>query len=141
MNIKKNDATTSDELFTYALESRIHHITAHHGTGKTVEAILEHVGSLFVGVPMSEKVRILIDFHLVSTPPLTEWVMPILAFFRRTGPETGHPSRVVYLYSRASRGRILNSFLTIQRFLPQKVTLRFFSEGEEDKALEWLNAG
>lgn len=132
---------TSDALFTYTLKNGIHHITALHGTGQAVESILEHAGSLFVDVPMSETVRILIDFHLVRTPPLSEWLMPILAFFRRQGPETGHPSRVAYIYSRAARGSILSTFLSIQRFLPQRVTLRFFSDADETQAWEWLQAG
>jgi hypothetical protein len=132
---------TSDPLFTYTLSNGIHHITALRGTGKAVEAILEHAGSLFVDVPMTEKVRILIDFHLVPTPPLTEWFTAIVTFFRRQGPETGHPSRVAYLYSRGSRGGILNAFLSVQRFLPQPVTLRFFSEAEVTQAWEWLRAG
>ena len=133
--------STSDALFTYTLSNGIHHITALYGTGKAVEAILEHVGTLFVGVPMTEKVRILIDFHLVSTPPVTEWVPILLAFFRRQGPETGHPARVAYLYSRGARGTILNAFLSVQRFLPQPVTVRFFPEAERNKALEWLRVG
>jgi hypothetical protein len=133
-------SSTSDALFTYTLTDGIHHITALQGTGKTVEAILEHIGSLFVDVPMTEKVRIMIDFHLVSMPPIAEWLGPIIAFFRRQGPETGHPARVVYLYSRGARGAILNAFLSVQRFLPQPVTLRFFSEAEITQAREWLHA-
>jgi hypothetical protein len=132
---------SSESLFTYTLTDGIHHITALHGTGKTVEAVLEHVGSLFIDVPMTEKVRILIDFHLVPMPPLSDWLRPIIAFFRREGPETGHPARVAYLYSRGARGAILNAFLSVQRFLPQPVTLRFFSEAEQDKAWEWLRVG
>ena len=132
---------TANTLFHYALEDDIHHITALHSTQDAVEAILEHVGTLFIGVPMEVKVRILIDFHLVPMPPISECIMPILAFFRRTGPETGHPSRVAYLYAMTSRGVILNSFLSIQRFLPQRVTLRFFSAEEKARAVEWLRAG
>lgn len=132
---------TSDALFSYTLTDSIHHITALHGTGKAVEAILEHIGSLFIDVPMTEKVRILVDFHQVPMMPISDWLRPIIAFLRREGPETGHPARVAYLYSRGARGAILNAFLSVQRFLPQPVTLRFFSEAETDKAWDWLRVG
>lgn len=130
----------NDSFFTYTHSDGIHHITALQGTRTAVEAILEHVGTLFVGVPMTERVRILLDFHQVSTP-LTQWIPILLAFLRRDGPETGHPSRVAYLYSRGARGTVLNAFLSVQRFLPQPITLRFFPEAEEAQAREWLQVG
>lgn len=130
-----------DELFTHSFNEGIHYITAHHNSAEALNAILEHVGSLFIGVPMSEKVRIVLNFHQVPTPPISQWLMPIVSFFRRQGPETGHPARVVYFYSRGSRGSALNIFLSIQRFLPQRVSLRFFSKEEEEQALQWLRIG
>jgi|GEM_PF-6374872 len=129
----------SDTLFTYTLDNGIHHITALHSTREAVEEMLKHVEGLFEGIPAAEKVRVLLDFHRVATPPISEWLVPILAFFRRPGPKTRHPARVAYIYASTARGRILSGFLSIQRFLPQRVILRFFSEAERDKALEWLH--
>ena len=129
---------SSNGFFRYSLEDNIHHVTALQGTGEAIKVMLEYMGSLFEGVPMTEKVRIMLDFRLVPRPSITEWVMPTLAFFRRQGPETGHPSRVAYIYARSSRGSILTGILSLQRFMPLPVTMRLFQEGEEAQAREWL---
>jgi hypothetical protein len=47
---------------------------------------------------------------------------------------------VAYLYPREARGRILNGFLSMQRFMPQGMSVKFFSGEEYQQALEWLHA-
>jgi hypothetical protein len=66
-----------------------------------------------------------------------------MAFFRRQSQKhkTRQPARLAYIYPKAFQGRILQAFLVLQRFMPQRVTVRFFQENEEDEARAWLNAG
>ena len=132
---------TPESLFHYNFTDGIHHMATLQGTGSAVKAILEHMERVLDDLPKDEKVRMLVDFRPAGPPPMTEGIAHLLAFFRRQGHKTMGPARVAYLYPRAAQSRILTGFLGIQRFLPQRVTVRFFPENEEDKAREWLQAG
>lgn len=129
---------TSNLLFEYQLTDGIHHLATLQKTGEAVKAVLEYAEGLLGALPDDEKVRILVDFRPSGVPPIAEGITHLLAFFRRQGHKTTQPTRIAYLYPRAAQSHILTGFLGIQRFLPQRVTVRFFPEGEEDKAREWL---
>lgn len=131
----------STSLFTYSLTDGIHHLSPLQAKGAAIKAMLDHMDQVLAAWPVEEKIRVMVDFQLIGAPPITEGIPHVLAFLRRRNRNPRQQARLAYLYPRAAQGRILRGFLVIQRFLPQRVIVRFFAEGEQDKALEWLYSG
>jgi hypothetical protein len=131
----------SETNFSYTFSDGVHRVATLHKTGDAVKAVLAHMERVLDGLPADEKVRVLVDFCPSGMPPIAESVTHLLDFFRRQGHKAKQASRIAYLYPLAAQSRILTGFLGIQRFLPQRVSVRFFPENEEEKALEWLQVG
>lgn len=126
-------------LFRYDLTNGVHHLTPLQSTGAALKAMLDHMDRVLVDWPVGEKVRVVADFRAIDAPQATEAVPHLLVFLRRPTRNPLQQARLAFLYSRTTQGRILRGFLIIQRFLPQRASIRFFSEGEETRALEWLH--
>ena len=142
MPIEKNvSAMQSEAIFSYSFTDGVHHLSPLQSSGAAIKAMLDHMDRVLLDWPVEQKVRVMADFKGIGVPPTRESIPYLLAFLRRKTRNPHQQARLAYIYSQAAQGRVLRSFLVVQRFLPLRVTVRFFSESEKDQALEWLHAG
>jgi hypothetical protein len=129
---------SADSLYDYAVIDGIHRIRLLQATGPAAKAMIEHIEKFVVDHPIDGKNRVMIDFRPAGPPPITESLPHLMAFLARQPKQIGLSVRIAYIFPQASYGRVLTAFLSMLRFMPQGMAVKFFGEAELDKALEWL---
>lgn len=129
----------SNPLFEHNADNGMHCIRLLQATGPGIKAMLEHVEAHVVEKPIDGKNRVLLDFRTSGFPPMREGLPHLVSFFARQPKRTPQPVRVAYLYPPGGHSRILQAFLSVQRFMPQGMAVKFFSHEEYNQAVEWLH--
>jgi hypothetical protein len=129
----------SEGLFEYSVVGGIHMLRLLQPGGKAVKALLDHAETYVVEKPIDGKNLVLIDFRVSGSPRTVEALPHVIAFFARQPRRTPQGVRVAFIYLRMTYGRVLKSFLSLQRFLPQGMAVKFFADEEYEQALEWLH--
>ena len=127
-------------LFRYSLSNEVHHLALMQATGAAIKAMLDHMDRVLIDWPVEQKVLVIVDFQVSGEPALKDGIPHVITFLRRKTRNPRQQVRLAYMYPPAAQGRILKGFLVIQRFMPQRLMVRFFPDGEEHKALEWLRS-
>jgi hypothetical protein len=130
----------SNPFFEHSTNDGIHWIRLLQPTGTALRALLEYAELHVVERPIDGKNRVLLDLRTAGLPPMREGLPHIASFFARQSRRTPLPVRVAYLYPQGGHSRILQGFLSMQRFMPQGMAVKFFSHEEYNQAVEWLRS-
>jgi hypothetical protein len=124
---------SQDSGCRYEFDGAIHRFTIVKATLTAVDEFLIHLQHILTETAPDEPVRILMDLRPDGLPPIAPMLMRFKTFFgQQSRPRT---FKSAYLYR---RGTLIHILPTLLNMIRQRATRRFFMDGQEDEAINWL---